>query len=60
MHGLILAISDSPYCWNSSIKFLMKRINGLEVDVNWRIPRWLLSAWPSLMCEWDFFFAISE
>ena len=24
-----------------------------------KIPRWLLSAWPSLMCEWDVF-AISE
>ena len=33
-------------------------IYGLE-DVVWRIPRWLLRAWLSWMCEWDDL-AISE
>ena len=53
--GVILAISESPYCWKPSINFLFKRIHGLEEDVGWNIPRWLFSAWPSLMCESDVF-----
>ena len=35
------------------LKFLLKRIYGLEEYVVWIIPRWLFSEWPSLMCEWD-------
>ena len=58
VNGVIFAISESPYSWNPSIKFLIKRIYGLE-DVGWRIRRWLFTAWPSLMCEW-MIFAISE
>ena len=53
VHGMIFAISESPYCCKPSMKFLFMRIYGLEEDVGWRIPRWLFSAWPSLMCEWD-------
>ena len=53
VNGVIFAILESPYCWNPSIKFLIKRIYGLEEDVGWRIRRWLFTAWPSLMCEWD-------
>ena len=30
---MILAISESPFCWKPSIKFLLKRINGLEEGV---------------------------
>ena len=48
----------SSYFWvaimsEAFLKFLRKRLCGLEEDVDWRIPRWLFSAWPSLMCEWD-------
>ena len=50
--GVILAISESPICRKLFIKFLIKSKYGLQEDVGWRIPRWLFSAWPSLMCEW--------
>ena len=30
MNGVILAISEAPCCWKPSIKFLLKRIYGLE------------------------------
>ena len=53
VNGMILDISEFPYCQKTFIKFLIKRIYGLEEDVGWRIPRWLFSAWPSLMNEWD-------
>ena len=53
VNGVIFANSESPYCWNLSIKFLIKRIYGSEEDVGWRIPRWLFTAWPSLMWDWD-------
>ena len=46
-----LAISEYPICRKPFIKFLFKRIYGLKEDVVWRIPRWLFSTWPSLMCE---------
>ena len=55
MNGTILAISESPYCWKPSIIILIKTIYGLEEDAGWNIPKWLFSAWPSLMCEWDDF-----
>ena len=35
------------------LKFLLKRIYGLEEDVGRLFQKWLFSAWPSLMCEWD-------
>ena len=54
VNGMILAISESPCCWKPSIKFLLKRIYGLE-DVGWRIPRWLFRTRPSLIFEWDYF-----
>ena len=55
VNGVMFAILESPYCWNPSIKFLIKRIYGLEEDAVWRIRRWLFTAGPSLMCEWDDF-----
>ena len=51
---MILAISKSKICcMKPSIKFLLKRIYGLEEDVGLRIPRWLFSARQSLICKWD-------
>ena len=47
---MILATSESPCCRKPSIKFLLKRIYGLEENVGWWIPRWLLSAKQSLIC----------
>ena len=41
------------------IKFLLKRIYGLEDDDVQRIPRWLFSARQSFICKWDDF-SISE
>ena len=32
-NGMILATSESPCCQKPSIKFLLKRIYGLEEDV---------------------------
>ena len=52
-NGMILAASESPCCKKPSIKFLLKRIYGLE-DVGWRIPKWLFSARQSLICKWDY------
>ena len=52
MNGVILAILSLHVAGSLIIKFLLKRIYGLEKDVDWKIPRWLFSAWPSLMCEW--------
>ena len=51
---------DFCYCWvaimsKAFLKFLLKRIYGLEGDGGWRIPRWLSSTWPSLMSEWGDF-----
>ena len=40
-------------CLKPSIKFLLKRIYGLEEDVGWRIQKWLFSARQSLICKWD-------
>ena len=54
-NGLISATSESPCCLKPSMKFLLKRIYGLEDDDVWRIPRWLLSARQSLICKWDDF-----
>ena len=54
-NGMIIPISESPYCRKLSIKFLLKRIYGLEEDVGWRIPGWLFSARQSLICKWDDF-----
>ena len=59
VNGMILAISESPYCQKHSINFLIKRIYGLEEDVGWRIPRWLFSAWTSLSMN-GMIFAIVE
>ena len=55
VNGMILAFSESPCCWKPSIKFVLKKIYGLEEDVGWRISRWLFSAWPFLICDWDDF-----
>ena len=52
-NGMILGTSESPCYRMLSIKFLLKRIYGLEEDVGWRIPRWLFSARQSLVCKWD-------
>ena len=52
-NGMILAISESPCCMKPSIKFLLKRKDGLEEDIGWRIPKWLFSARQSLICKWD-------
>ena len=49
---MILATSESPWCWNPSIKFLLNRIYGLGEDFGCRIPRWLFSTRQSL-CKWD-------
>ena len=54
VNGVIFAISESPYCHKPSIKFLLKRIYGLE-DVRWKIAGWLFRAWQSLICEWSDF-----
>ena len=43
---------ESPGCMMHSIKFLLKRIYGLE-EVVWKIPRRLFIAWPSLISEWN-------
>ena len=43
---------ESPGCMMHPIKFLLKRIYGFE-EVVWKIPRRLLSAWPSLISEWN-------
>ena len=32
-NGMILAVSESPCCMKPSIKFLLKRIYGLEEDI---------------------------
>ena len=48
MGWFLLFLIKSP-CWQKPlIKFLLKRIYGLEEDVGWRIPRWLFYAGPSL------------
>ena len=52
-NGIILATSESPWCLNKSIKFLLNRIYGLGEDFGCRIPRWLLSTRQSLICKWD-------
>ena len=52
VNGMILATSESQCCREPSTKFLLKRIYGLE-DVGGRIPRWLFSAWQSLVYKWD-------
>ena len=31
--------------------FPLKSTYGFEVEIAWRIPRWLLNAWPSLISE---------
>ena len=49
-NGMILATSESLCCMKPPIKFLLKRIYGLE-DVGWRISKWLLSASQSL--KWN-------
>ena len=51
-NGMILAFCVT-HLLAVPIKFLLKRIYGLEDDDVWIIPRWLLSAWPSSMCRWD-------
>ena len=50
VNEMILANSEYPYCWKPLIKFPLKKIYGFE-DFVWRIPRWLFSAYASLMCE---------
>ena len=32
-NGMILAIFESSCCWKPSIKFLLKRVYGLEKDI---------------------------
>ena len=50
-NGMILAFCVT-YLLAAPIKFLLKRIYGLEDDDVRIIPRWLFSAWPSSMCGW--------
>ena len=52
MNRVILAIRSLHVAGSLIIKFLLEWIYGLGKDVGWKIPRLLLSAWPSLMCEW--------
>ena len=33
--------------------YLLKRTNGFKEEIVWRIPRWLLYAWPYLISEWN-------
>ena len=42
-----------PYLfWASMVAwFPLKSTYGFEVEIAWRIPRWLLNAWPSLISE---------
>ena len=47
-----LIYSESPCCMMPPIKFLLKRICGLE-EVVWKFPRRLFSAWPSCVSEWN-------
>ena len=51
-NGMILATSESPCCMKPVIKFLFKRIYGLE-DVGWSIQKWLFSARQSFICKSD-------
>ena len=51
VNGVSLAISKSLWCLKPSIKFLLKRIYGLEGDDVWINPRWLFSARQSLICK---------
>ena len=44
--------SESQCCMMPPIKFLLKRICGLE-GVVWKIPRRLFGAWPSFVSEWN-------
>ena len=46
LNRMISAFSESPCCRKPSIKFLLKRIYGLE-EVIWKMPWRLFSAWPS-------------
>ena len=55
VHGVIVAVSESPCCQKPFIQFLLNMIYGLGKDVGWRIPICLFSGWPSLMCEWGAF-----
>ena len=47
------SISKSLFGQIYLIKFLLLRTYGLEEDVDWRISRWLLSGWLSLISEWN-------
>ena len=52
---MVSAISESPCCPKPFVKFLFKRMYGLEDYVDLRSPRLLFGAWPSFMCEWGDF-----
>ena len=51
-NGMISAVSEPLCSMKPSIKFLIKRIYGLEEDNVWRIPKWLFSACQSSICKW--------
>ena len=53
-NGMIIAISEGhDVAGRFSIKFLLKRIYGLEKDAGWIIQIWLYSARLSLIWKWD-------
>ena len=56
--GWFLPILSNTCCLKPFIQFLLKRIYSLE-EVGWRIPRWLLRVWLSLVCEWDWLAILS-
>ena len=58
MHGNLWYINgmscSKSLCWMMpSIKFLLRRTNGLEEDVVWRNLRRLFGTWLSLISKWN-------
>ena len=49
VNGVILAILSLHVAGSLIIKFLLKRMYGLENNVVWKIPRWLFSAWQTFI-----------
>ena len=52
---MILAVLRLHVAGSLPSTCLLKRIYGLKEDVSWRIPRWLFSAWLSLIGEYGNF-----
>ena len=58
VHGNLWYMNEMSYskyfCWMTpSIKFLLRKANGLEEDVVWRNSSQLFGAWLSLVSEWN-------